>query len=737
MEVAMVAAPRARVDYESFHSQHAPLGAFATFTIGLVGSPGGFGHALRGPARQNVYVGFRAGRTSPWRLLPFCTAAPESDEGAFTGEASTAGPEAKLLRPTEYHRVLGWASDTWRADKDRFGFTLLSPFGPTGDPVRMNRSAARLAFSPHINGWLEYDNRQGTTAVELVFGVGDPDSIFHPLTDSGLALPGFALGTQFAYATAPSNDVEMRQGFDVFAPKYRDFRGLCVLGGESALAFRVPAGAKRRFPLVLAFFQQGIVTTGRPALYAYTRSFRDVEDVVAHGLGERKHYETLAATRDRELAAARLSDDQKFLIAQATHSYLASTQLLCDDKEFVWVVNEGEYRMMNTFDLTVDHLFFELRHFPWTVRNTLDLFAQRYSYADEIRPADGRAVKGGLSFTHDMGVLNAFAPRGHSSYECDHLRGCFSHMTMEQLLNWVLCAATYGIHTRDVAWLRKHEKTLRTCAESLRRRDNPDPAQRDGILKCDSLRCGTDGAEITTYDSLDASLGQARSNLYLTVKALGAWIVLEEALSLLGLHAEAKAAARSADLVVQALIGKFDEKSGTFPAVFEGGNRSRIIPAVEGLAYPVFLGLVSVARPGRFSTLLDLLGRHLKAILRPGICIDASSGAWKMSSTSTNTWFSKIALAQFVVRRLFPDALSAAAKRADRVHARWQRLPACGAFAMCDQIRSDTGIPCGSRYYPRGVTSVLWMAERDLLRPPTSRVQTGPAGGRLVRTRGR
>jgi hypothetical protein len=33
------------------------------------------------------------------------------------------------------------------------------------------------------------------------------------------------------------------------------------------------------------------------------------------------------------------------------------------------------------------------------------------------------------------------------------------------------------------------------------------------------------------------------------------------------------------------------------------------------------------------------------------------SGGWKMSST--NTWFSKIALAQHVVRRLFPEAMNA------------------------------------------------------------------------------
>jgi hypothetical protein len=82
-----------------------------------------------------------------------------------------------------------------------------------------------------------------------------------------------------------------------------------------------------------------------------------------------------------------------------------------------------------------------------------------------------------------------------------------------------------------------------------------------------------------------------------------------------------------------------------------------------------------------------------------------------MSSTSTNTWFSKIAIAQHVVRIMFPEALGEAAHAADRVHADWQRRPGCGAFAMCDQINSETGVTCGSRYYPRGVTTILWLRE--------------------------
>ena len=60
-----------------------------------------------------------------------------------------------------------------------------------------------------------------------------------------------------------------------------------------------------------------------------------------------------------------------------------------------------------------------------------------------------------------MGVNDYFTPPGRSSYECDGIEGCFSHMTMEQLLNWVLCATTYAEGTGDAAWLgRKRKATL-------------------------------------------------------------------------------------------------------------------------------------------------------------------------------------------------------------------------------------------------------------------------------------
>ena len=545
-----------------------------------------------------------------------------------------------------------------------------------------------------------------------MFGIGEPDGILRPLEDTAPRLAGFAHGTQWGYATLPGPAVEKRQAFDLLNLKFRDYRGLHVIAGETALVFTVPAGRKKRFPLALGFFESGVITTGIRASYAYTRWFEDLEDVLTHALAQRAAYEKRAAQRDRELARARLNDDLEILIAQAAHSYLGSSQLLWGAKGPLWVVNEGEYRMMNTFDLTVDHVFFELRYFPWAVRNALELFATRYAYTDRIKLADGRTVAGGIAFTHDMGVNNQFTPPGRSSYECDHLHGCFSHMTMEQLLNWVLTAVCYAEKTGDTRWLRSRKAMLLACAESMRRRDHPDAKKRDGLLKHDSARCGPEGAEITTYDSLDVSLGQARNNLYLSVKALGAWVLLERAFQRLRLARDAQAARDSADLLARTVATKFEPDTGSFPAVFEKGNRSRIIPAIEGFVYPLYLGITDAcARDGRFSELLDLLEKHLAGIIHPGVCLDKVSGGWKMSSTSTNTWFSKIAISQHVVRRLFPSVLTDAARAADRVHADWQRQPGCGEHAMCDQINSETGVTCGSRYYPRGVTTILWLDE--------------------------
>jgi xylan 1,4-beta-xylosidase len=708
----------------NYHTQHAPMGAFASFTVGLPGARGGLGQSLPGPAEQNVYAGFRRASSSgeaegeSWTLLPFHQANAVAAMAAFLGEAAAhdAPPAAvpHTLDAAQIERRLGWASDAWRAGV--FSFRVLSPFAVTGEPDGLDLEAERLAFAPLVTAEVGFDNRSGTDAVELVFGLGNAASPFRPLEDVALDLTGFALGAGMGFAAKPEDVSARVQGFSIFDSRsVKDQRGLHLLGGEAALVFRVEAGAVRRFPITLAFYQAGDVTTGLITQFYYTRLFESLEEVLRHGLREQAHYVALAEKRDAELnAAVHLNDDQRWLIAQATHSYFGSSQLLWDVAAGrpLWNVNEGEYRMINTFDLTVDHLFFELTWHPWAVRNALDLFSSRYSFRDGLK-VRGEVVEGGVSFTHDMGVVNHFTPAGTSSYECTGINGCFSQMTAEQLLNWICCAGTYAESTGDRAWLRENQALLTACAESLRRRDDPEAARRTGLLKWDSARCGEAGAEITTYDSLDVSLGQARNNLYIAVKAFAAWTLLERVFGAdgLGLTDEANAAREGADLAAAAIAARFDEAVGMFPAVFEGGNRSRILPAVEGLVFPLFLGFVDELR-GRYPDLFAKLGEHLRHALCSGVCLDAKTGAWKVSSTSANTWFSKIALSQHVSRQVFPDSLGREALHADRVHATMQQAAPLGRFAMVDQVHAQTGEPLGSRYYPRVVTACLWLRER-------------------------
>jgi xylan 1,4-beta-xylosidase len=697
----------------SYHTQHSPLGAFASFACGLPGAPGGFGQSARGPAGQNLYVAHRS-TGGDWQTLPL--QGPEAANGAlaYLGENPSCfeTQRVRVLTPEDYVRQLGWASDCWKhAD---FRFTLFSPWDRSDDPTKVTEVEARLAFAPLVTGEIAYDNTRGSAEVELFFGVNNPEQPWRPLMDAVPGLVGFAAGLGYGFATVPSAEVKPHQSFDPYQVRLHDHRGLHLLGAVAGLHFRVPAGERRAFPLVLGFFRAGPVSTGLSSRFLYTKYFNNLEDVLRHGLAQHEHYVGLAARRDAELAGSALNGDQRWLVAQATHSYLGSSQLLLVDdvngEKPLWNVNEGEYRMINTFDLTVDHLFFELEWHPWAVRNVLDLYAERYAFTDQIRARDGRVAEGGLAFTHDMGVADQFTLPGYSSYECQGAEGCFSHMCMEQLLNWICSATTYAEHTGDDAWLRSRMAVLLAAADSLRRRDDPDVARRDGIPKWDSARCGEHGAEITTYDSLDVSLGQARNNLYITGKALAAWLLLERAFKRFDRIADSQAARQSADLAANALVARFEPGTGFFPAVFEAGNTSRILPAVEGLVFPLFLGWAEQVR-SRYPELFACYARHLSQALQPGVCLDERSGAWKISSTSVNTWFSKIALAQYIVRSLFPSAMSPAARAADRVHADFQRSAACGRFAMVDQVRSTDGGDLGSRYYPRVVTSCLWLRE--------------------------
>ncbi len=684
-----------------YNAHHAPVGAFATLTLGQKGSTGGLGLELAGPANENLFVGIQDRDGDGFHALPFFTGGESHEEDFDVEHLSGFGRPNKVVHfaDSEIERTMGASIDEWRAGD--MVFRLISPVRSVPDPETASAEDLKATITPSILAELTIDNREGTTSRKVFFGYQGSDRAAGMRVIKEAGLTGIAQHTFTAIATDDAN-VHAGIAFQpekILEPDTEENLEFLV-GRLGMLVGTVPAGQIHTFRFAIAFFREGTATSGIKTRYLYRRFYDDIESVLRHTLSNFDVSKQEAEAFDSRLAS-RLSPDRAWMAAHSIRSYFGSTQLLeREDGQPLWVVNEGEYRMMNTFDLTIDQAFFELVLNPWTVRNVLDLYVERYAYEDGARfPGSDEVHPAGIAFTHDMGVGNAFSRPGYSGYEQARLKGCFSYMSVEELMNWVLTAGLYDAHARDMAWSISQRETFLAALRSLANRDNPDAAARNGVVGLDADRC-QGGAEITTYDSLDASLGQARNNLYLAVKGWASYLLLEDVLRRLDEGDAAAEARDQAGKAAQTIIAAADA-DGLLPAVIGEGVEARIIPAIEALVYPFVLGLAIDP------ALQETLSKHLSAVLKPGVC-KFEDGGWKLSSTSRNSWLSKIYLCQFVAEKvlgLAPDA------EADAAHVGWLLDEENAYFAWSDQMLQGKAV--GSRYYPRGVTSILWAASGE------------------------
>jgi xylan 1,4-beta-xylosidase len=692
-----------RVPEIDYYSLHGIWGAYGSLVLGRIGRGAGVVVGDVRPPRTGMFIGYRVGRGEP-RLLPFSAGKNYGLGASAYREDEVDSSRADSLRSAGYfgadeiERFISLSGEEWRAGA--VSLRVVSFLGEVPDPQAVAAATARSALRPSLLLRLGFDNSAGASPMTGLFAM---QGIRRPLSDSTAGgLLGMANDTSFGFAIRPKADVEEVMDWSVVEAAFDGgadgvARPLRRLASEGGLRFRIPAGQKAEYIVALGVFRGGIVTAGMGAHAYHSCLFKDVEDVLESALDDQADTLFRAQRIDELLDSSGLSDDRKFLLAHAAHSYAASTELLlAESGEPAFVVNEGEYQMMNTLDLTVDQAFWEARFSPWTLRNELESFAERSSYVDAL----------GIAFAHDQGVDDCFMPKGRSAYEMPGLTDCFSFMSYEETLNWSISACLYASLAKDDVWAKGRRSTLSACLASIRARD----ANGDGVMDRDSDRCAG-GAEITTYDSLDISLGQARNNLYLAVKAWSALVCLEALFRRIdgGESPETNEAAESARAAAHTIAGRMLEVEGFIPAVFESDNRSCIIPAVEGLAYPGFCGAPeSVREDGPYGELIGALKRHLDKVLAPGICLDATSGGWKLSSTSKNTWLSKIFLNQYVAERVL--GMDDERTRRDAVHAHWLRSDEGSAeYAATDQVDSTTGKDLGSRLYPRLVTSILWL----------------------------
>jgi hypothetical protein len=629
-----------------FNAHHSPIGAFSSFTLGFPGASGGLELERGTPPNQKVYIGLQSADGSKYEALPFFEEGGADESERYTTGSGNAQETPQLIHPIpseQIKREFSAGTDTWQAGD--LSFRIYSQIRSVPDPEKSTDEEMKSVICPAIIAEITIDNTKGQSARRAFFAYqgNDPYSSMRRLDDTTDGqIKGVGQGRFSAVASRDKN-VKSAIGFSLehILMNPLEENWTFGLGGTGALILDTEAGEKTTYRFAICFHRSGYVTAGIDASYYYTRFFKNIEEVAEYALDHADTFKSESKKADDWINQTNLSADQKFMMAHSIRSYYGCTQFLDYEGKPFWNVNEGEYRMMNTFDLTVDQLYYELLMNPWTVRNELDMFTQRFSYYDNVRfPGDETEYPGGISFTHDMGVANTISRPGFSSYELYGIDGCFSHMTHEQLVNWILCAAVYVEQTGDKDWLKTNLGTLQECFQSMLNRDHPDPEKRNGIMGLDSTRT-MGGAEITTYDSLDVSLGQSRNNIYLAGKCWSSYVALEKIFRDHNLDSLAKEAGEQAEKCAAALTAHVTDQ-GYIPAVLENGNDSKIIPAIEGLVFPYFTNCKeALDRNGRFGSYIKALDKHLETVLVPDVCL-FPDGGWKLSSTSDNSWLSKI-----------------------------------------------------------------------------------------------
>src|SRR5688572_17085554 len=707
------------------------MGACFHFTVGRFGERGGFALRPGQVAGQDIYIGVKSGgRTSdaPLVCLPFYQ----------PPDPSRVNPNLTTY-PHQVQRHYGWSTDRWVTPE--FEFTMYTPFGGIVEPGLFHPAMLRVCLLPAIVAEFTIDNTAGTETKTGVFAINFNEPGAHVLPEQhgwrGKKRVGFALGRNIGVQATLDSDrgiTDAEEPFPILrsspdeglrAPNPVHGMGTCP-----GVGFEVPPGKRQSLVIALGVYDDGLVTTGIEGKFYYTRHFSDLADVLDQALRGCDAIKGGSAEIDRELLAnVELSPDQQFLIAHATRSYYANTQLLDVAGEPFWVVHSGESGMMNVLDEAVDQVFWELKQNPWVVRNRLEAFVKYYSYHDQLkRGINGTShptlAPGGITFCHDMGVHGNFAPRGQSCYELPNQKGQFSFSAHEQLCNWILLAASYVARAGDVEWLRRHEQTLDACTASMWSRagfapdrDAPAPKSERGdvaetiasLMTMDTALCGS-GVETISYAALDPNCGTPRGSLYLAVKTWAAYLGLAYQYNRLGRTNGHYTMCIDSASATAAAIAQNVDTDGVLPAVLDPdapGRAMRCLAAAEALIFPVFwlsneppapeaiMAPTAAAKSwfgnGKYQAFLHALKAHTRATLgdaqrreppQPDVGL-------RISSTSTRSWLSKLAICQHIAREVFyiDDDLEVSKlfKQADAAHAKWLTEGAA-AYAWCDEF---------------------------------------------------
>ena len=300
-------------------------------------------------ADSSVYVGYRSA-SGIMHSFPFFKDM-ENESERFVQSEEDVVVTNRIFTEDEIERTYGWATDQFVAPGIRF--SIFTPFETIPDPANASSEELAVVSCPGTVIELEVENNSDEEW-ELFFAHHGTTS-WMPMEGRN-GLKGASTLGRMGFASADP-EVEEFIDFSVDKALGRTHTNTnFLLAPVAGLSARVAPGASRVVRIAVGYYLGGTVTFNYPTAYWYNRYFKGLDDVLVYTLDQAERSISIAKERDAELVSSGLNGDQQFLLAHATRSYYGSTQWL-DNGDPVWVVNEGEYLMINTLDLTVDMLF--------------------------------------------------------------------------------------------------------------------------------------------------------------------------------------------------------------------------------------------------------------------------------------------------------------------------------------------------------------------------------------------
>ena len=365
--------------------------------------------------------------------------------------------------------------------------------------------------------------------------------------------------------------------------------------------------------------------------FTYTRWFKNLKEVISYAQSNYKKIENNRTNFEKKLVVSPLSPQQKWLTAQAFHSYIGNTWLI-DNNFFVW---EGEFKYLNTVDVAHDYDILPGLYFPWAIKLELNSWAKSVK-EDKF----GKVIPHDLGGRFDLKYRQEYAIEGNET----------SGMPVEENCNFILLAYWYYHQTKDTEYIKQLLPLIKNLCQSLINRDT----NNNGIAD--------QGIGMTTYDNDgNLALKNAPDSNYLGIKQLSAYLAAKKMFIDFKDKEGQQLTNKQAKLIAESLkqaYGKygfiplsldpdFQEKDGP------KGTQEQGFAFITGLFYPALTSLESPI----LKDLLPILSDSYKQAYKKSLVKDENGKTYGLQLAEHQSlhlgWLSHSAMADYIAKKLF------------------------------------------------------------------------------------